>query len=846
MNRLLRCAFALLLFPIFTFAQAPNKPTASEIHESIKKLNFLGTALYIAAHPDDENTSLISYLSNDIKARTGYLALTRGDGGQNLVGPEIRELLGVIRTQELLAARGTDGSEQLFTRANDFGYSKHPDETLEIWNKEAVLGDVVWAIRNFQPDVIINRFSHKKETFGQTHGHHTSSAVLSELAFDLAGDKTKYPEQLEFVDVWQPTREFFNTSWWFYGSRENFDKADKTFMLELETGTYYPAYGLSNNEISSLSRSMHKSQGFGSTGSRGENTEYLELVAGEMPTDKSNLFDGINTTWSRVEGGVAIGAILEKVEIAFDFTNPSASIPDLIEAYKLIQNLEDEHWKIQKTKEIKVIIQACAGLYLEAVATESSATKGSEVTIKLEAINRSDILMNIVAFSVYPMHTEVYKEKGQADLRNNKKWNIEIKDTIPAEIDYTSAYWLRKEGTVGMYNVADQKLIGKPETPRALKAYFSILINNEEAILFEKDVVYKRNDPVKGEVYQPFEIIPEVTASITDKVIIFAEDRTKNVTVKVKSGRDSISGKVQLAHPKDWQVSPKYHEVNIAQKGAEQTVIFEVTAPEFQSEGKITPIVEIGANFYTDELMEIEYDHIPFQSVLMPSESKVVRLDIKKKGNLIGYIQGAGDAIPASLRQVGYTVVELNENEITAAKIENFDAIILGIRAYNTNERSKYYQDDLHEYVKKGGTLLVQYNTGFRLKVANVSPLELNISRDRVTDEYSEVTILNPNHEVMQYPNQITDKDFEDWVQERGLYFPNEWDEAFTPILSMNDKGETSKEGSLLVAKYGEGYFIYTGLSFFRELPAGVPGAYRLYTNLLSIGKNEGELEVKN
>ena len=841
MKRILLSTFSIFFISISLCAQKPNKPSASEIHESIKKLNFLGTALYLAAHPDDENTRLISYLANDVKARTGYLSLTRGDGGQNLIGSEMRELLGVIRTQELLAARRMDGGEQFFTRANDFGYSKHPDETLEIWNKKEVLADVVWAIRNFKPDIIVNRFSHKPETFGKTHGHHTSSAVLSELAFELAGDKSQYPEQLKYIDTWQPKREFFNTSWWFYGSRENFEKADKTNLLELEIGTFYPSTGLSNNEIASLSRSMHKSQGFGSTGTRGSSIEYLELVKGDLPKDKTNLFEGINTTWTRVKGGKEIGMILEDVEKNFDFTNPSASVSELVKAYNRIQLLEDVHWKEQKIKEIKSIIQACLGLFIEAVTTESSATVGGAVEIDIEAINRSSVpvTLNTVEISFLDV-----VESKRILLKNNERVQFTIKDKLPVEIEYTAPYWLNNKRTLGMYHVANRQVIGKPEGDKEFSVNYALTIDGTE-LIYKNDIVFKKNDPVKGEVYQPFEIIPEVTVGIADKVLIFPNTNSKEIVVKVKSGKPAVQGTVRINHSQGWKISPESQNVNIEKKGAEQTLTFTITPPVNQIEGTISPVVTLDGRTYSDELVEIAYDHIPFQSVLLPSESKVVKLDIKKKGQVIGYIHGAGDEIPASLRQVGYTVVELNEKDITFDKLKNFDAVILGVRAYNTNDRSKFYQEDLHEYVKEGGTMMVQYNTSFRLKVDSTAPLDLKLSRDRVTDENAEVRILAPNHEVMQFPNQITEKDFDGWVQERGLYFPNEWSSEFTPILSMNDKGETAKNGSLLVAKYGEGHFIYTGLSFFRELPAGVPGAYRLFTNLLSVGKNESKSQIK-
>ena len=840
MNRILLTLF--LCIPVFLSAQQPQKPTSSEIYEDLKKLNFLGTALYVAAHPDDENTTLISYLANDVKARTGYLSLTRGDGGQNLIGPEIRELLGVIRTQELLQARKTDGGEQMFSRANDFGYSRHPDETLEIWNKEEVLSDVVLAIRKFRPDVIINRFSHKPESFGNTHGHHTSSAVLSELAFDLAGDPKKYSEQLDQVNVWQPRREFFNTSSWFYGGQEAFEKADKSNMVVLDVGTFYPSFGLSNTEISSLSRSMHKSQGFGSTGSRGSRTEYLELVKGDMPSEITNIFEGIDTSWNRVEGGSAIGNILTKVEEEFDFKNPSKSIPGLIEAYRLILDLEDDYWRTQKSKEIKKIIEACAGLFLEITSTEPYATRGSEVSFNIEAINRSQADVSLGTVNILPLYVTNY---DGAKLEENKRINMQLDGVLLNDMEYTTPYWLQDPGTLGMYNVPKKELIGLPETPRTLKANFSVNIE-DFTFDFLKEVVYKYNDPVKGEVYRPFEIIPEVSASLSEKVMIFPDENAKEVNLTVRANEAGVKGKIELNVPNGWSVSPQYFAMNIANKGAEQSVTFHITPSKNQSEGYISPLISYKGKKYSNELVEISYDHIPFQSVLMPSKSKVVRLSIEKRGQLIGYIQGAGDDIPASLRQVGYNVIELNENEIKADKIKDFDAIVLGVRTYNTSDNAKFYQKILHEYVNNEGTMLVQYNTSHRLKVDEVAPLPITLSRGRVTNENSEVQILAPDHEVMQYPNKILEKDFDGWVQERGLYFPSEWSADYTAVLGMNDTGKPLEKGSLLVAKYGEGHFIYTGLSFFRELPAGVSGAYRLYANLLSVGKNNLETNIKN
>ncbi|MBE0422536.1 MAG: PIG-L family deacetylase [Lutibacter sp.] len=838
MKKIVSFLFLSIFCTTITFAQAPKKPTSGEIYESIQKLNFLGTVLYIAAHPDDENTRLISYFANDVKARTAYLSFTRGDGGQNLIGPELSELLGVIRTQELLAARRIDGGEQFFTRANDFGYSKHPDETLIMWNKEAVLNDVVATIRKLKPDVIINRFNHK--TPGTTHGHHTSSAMLGVEAFDLASDKT-YKTHLQNDAVWQPKRLFFNTSWWFYGSEENFNKADKTNLLSLEIGTYYASKGLSNSEIASLSRSRHESQGFGSTGSRGTEKEYLEFLKGDFPANK-NVFDGIDTSWNRVEGGKEIGKILQKVEADYNFRNPAASIPSLIEAYKLIQQLKDDHWKLLKSNEIKDIIAACAGLYLEVVANNASTTANSKNTLKIEAVNRSNETISLESVEILPLNA---KMDSVIVLKQNRANSLSLSVEIPSEIQQTSPYWLREKGSIGMYRVSDQNLIGLPETPRVIVANFKVNFNGF-TIPFAKNVVYKYNDPVKGEVYKPFEILPEVSASFGEKAYIFADEKAQKINVKVKAIKENLSGNLSLNIPEFWTVSPKSFSFNLKEKGEEQNFEFEVKPPSKAAEAVINPVVQIGNKKYTDELVEINYNHIPFQSVVMPSETKLVRLTIEKKGQVIGYIHGAGDAVPTALRQMGYTVVELNEDDITPEKLVNFDAIVLGIRAYNTNDRAKFYQKILHSYTENGGTLIVQYNTSRGLKVNEVAPYHLKLSNDRVTEEDAEVRMVNPAHELLNFPNKITDKDFEGWVQERGLYFPSEWDPKFEAILSMNDKNDPESKGSLLVAKYGKGNFIYTGLSFFRELPAGVSGAYKLFANMLSIGKNKTEKTLKN
>lgn len=833
MQQLYKSSILLLLLSFqIGFAQRPTKPTSVEIYHQIQKLNFLGSVLYVAAHPDDENTRLISYLSNDKKARTGYLSLTRGDGGQNLIGTELRELLGVIRTQELIEARKIDGGEQFFSRANDFGFSKNPTETLEIWDKNQVLSDVVWAIRKFQPDVIINRFDHRSP--GTTHGHHTASAMLSLEAFDLVNDKSIYPEQLKYVSTWQPKRVFFNTSWWFYGSREKFEKADKSTQTKLNIGTYYQSLGKSNQEIAALSRSCHQSQGFGNTGTRGEEDEYLEFLKGEKLNDNTNLFEGIDTSWNRVQGGKAIGDILLAVEKNFDFKNPSASIPELVKAYSLIQNLSDKHWKAVKTEEIKKIIAACAGLYFEAVADVQEITPDSPLKIKLEVINRSSIPMKLTGIGAIPTYET--KEKKIIDLKNNVPFTETTSLNLNNTIDYTNAYWLNQVGTEGMYRVDEQEKIGLPDVIRQVTVGFWIEILGIE-IPFDRKVVYKYNDDVKGEVYQPLDIVPLATSTIAEKVYIFNNDRSKTVTVKVKAGKDKIAGNVKLQLPENWSVSPVEIPFSLDRKGEEVLAVFNVSPSREISEIEIKSIVTIDNQVFDKQKIDINYPHIYKQMVLKPAVAKAIRLKIKTKNEKIAYIMGAGDEIPKSLQQMGYEVEILKPEAISAEKLSPFDVVITGIRAYNVVNALAYKQKTLLDFVKNGKTMIVQYNTLDDLVSKEMAPFPLKISRDRVTEEDAEVRFLAPNHPVLNYPNKITVDDFKGWKQEQGLYYPSEWDNAFTPILSANDTGEKPKDGALLIAKYGKGNYIYTGLSFFRELPEGVSGAFRLMANMIAIGK---------
>ncbi len=823
------------IYALCGLAQAPATWTSSEIYQEIKGLQVLGSALYVAAHPDDENTRLISWLSKSKHIRTAYLSLTRGDGGQNLIGPEIAELLGVIRTQELLAARRLDGGHQFFTRANDFGYSKHPDETLRIWNKDAVLADAVRAIRRWQPDVIITRFN--PNSAGETHGHHTASALLALEAFEAAGNPNAYPEQVASLGTWQPRRIFFNTSWWFYGSQEAFEKADKSKMVTLDVGTYFPLLGLSNTEIAARSRSMHKSQGFGSIGTRGHQSEYLDLLRGDISPDPTDLFAGIDISWARLPGGEPIGKLLAQIEQDFRHDNPAASVPALLQAYNMMGNLPDSYWKRAKMADTERIITACMGLFAEAVASDASATPGETIRLDVEIINRSHIPASLQAVRYVPIGKDTTLDI-RLDENVDHHWRTLV--TLPKDMPYTSPYWLDKPWEKGMYHVDNPDWIGLPETPRAFRVMFSLEVAGFPLVI-EREVVYKYDDDVKGEVYQPFEVTPPVFVNFPDKVYLFPDDKPRKVSVVVKAGRTNVKGNVQLCFPQGWRADPEVLPFELASKGQEQVLSFTLHPPTNYSEGLISPIAHVDGEAYTKSLVIIDYEHIPRQMVVLPSQAKVVRVELKRAGDRVAYLMGAGDQVPESLRQAGYEVDVLAPESITAETLAGYDALVVGVRAYNVVERLKFLQPVLLEYVRNGGTMIVQYNTnrGLVLPQEQLAPYPLKLSRTRVTVEEAPMEWIAADHPVLHFPNELEPRDFEGWVQERGLYFPAEWAPEFTPIFSCNDPGEEPAHGSLLVARYGNGWYVYTGLSFFRQLPAGVPGAFRLFANLIALGKSE-------
>lgn len=828
MKKLLFTFLSVLTFSNGFSQSAPNR-TSADMYQSLQKLKVLGSVLYMAAHPDDENTRLIAYLSKDKLYKTGYLSLTRGDGGQNLVGEEQGIELGLLRTQELLAARRTDGGEQFFTRAFDFGFSKNPEETFTKWDKEKILADVVWVIRKFQPDIIVTRFP----TTGEGgHGHHTGSAILAGEAFAAAADPNRFPEQLKFVSVWQTKRVLWNT---FNFGGTNTTREDQ---FKVDVGGYNPLLGKSYGEIAAESRSQHKSQGFGVPASRGESWEYFSTVKGDRPVN--DLLDGVDPTWNRVKGGAAVAALLDSISGRFDFMHPEKSVKGLVQLYQLINALPAHYWKTQKLKEVEELIAQCSGLYMEAVTTEQFAIQTDSVRVNFNLNNR--------------LGTEAVLEKIQLDvfdstfnksLEKNRNLSFTKSIFVPLTRPVTQPYWLEQKMEEGYFTVNDQQKIGQPDIDPSYTAIISIRINGQ-TFRFQQPVRYKFTDPVKGELYQPLVVVPPVMVSPEEDLLLVTNDRTAvKGALLLKGMKKGFSGEAVVTAGDKPQPSGTIRindsKVDILAKDQSGELSY---SGEAEKKNEILHFaIRTGDQVIpAEDRHEIRYDHVPWINYFHKAEVKIRYADLKIYNKKIGYITGAGDKVPEGLEQMGYEVTLLGDKELTKNNLGQFDAIITGVRAYNTHTWLNKHFDKLMKYVNEGGNLIVQYNTSNQIGPvkAKIGPYPFMITRNRVTDENATVRLLNPEHPVFNFPNKITDADFSGWKQERSIYHATDTSGKFEKLIGMSDPGEKSDDGSLLTARYGKGWFTYTGIVFFRELPAGVPGAYRLLANIIALNKKKG------
>ena len=770
---------------LLLMASLMAQKTSADIYAQIKKMGVVGSVLYVAAHPDDENNSFLPYLTKDRMYRTAYLSLTRGDGGQNLIGKEQGVELGLIRTQELLAARAQDGAEQYFSRAYEFGFSKSSEEALTIWNHEQVLSDAVWVIRKFQPDIIIARFPPDARA---GHGHHSASAIIANEAYIAAADSTKFTEQFKYgVKPWKAKRILWNTF--------NFGTVNTTnsSQLNIEVGGYNATIGKSYGEIGAEARTMHKSQGEGRPRRRGSSFEFFELTGGEPAT--KDIMDGVNTNWDRLQAP-AIQTAINNIVQHYEIEHPENSVPALVNVYKLIASLPNSLWRNYKLTELQSIIKDAAGIYIEASSQQQEVFPGTSLQLQLFLNQRSNASSVLEKITV-PGKDSVF---GKTLVNNqNLSWDYSFKVSKTQAI--SQPYWLVQTKTEGMFVVNDQMLIGKAENDPVFTATFNLLIEGQR-FSFTIPIQYKYVDPTKGEVFQPIVVVPTHETKYDKEVVLM------NAGKSVKLGYQEI----------DHTGSTVHQEVEV----------------KMASQNLPTALGQLYKR-------TIQYDHIPTITYFSPATTKLVELTVKTKGTKVGYLDGAGDKLPEALIELGYQVTVLKESDIELSKLKNFDAIVVGIRAYNMYDFLTAQNEVLNEYIAQGGNLIVQYlkSNQVGIRKVKVGPYAFTVnSGKRVTQENVPVDFVLPTHSVLNFPNKIEKPDFDNWVQERSTYMAENVDPHFEAPLSMNDKGETPSTGSLLIAPYGKGNMVYLSLVLFRQLPAGNPGAYKLLANLISLPKH--------
>ena len=818
--------FLVLFFGCFSnhiFSQSNNFYSSSNISSMLEKLDVFGKVLYVAAHPDDENTRLIAYLANEKKYETAYLSATRGGGGQNFLGTHLKDNLGLIRTQELLEARKIDGGQQFFTSAVDFGYSKEPVETLNFWNEEKILSDFVWIIRKFRPDIIITRFN---QTPYITHGHHTASTILAEKAFNLSGDPDAFPEQLKYVKTWQSQRLLWNTSRRFFNLKEE----DIEKMLKIDVGVYNNKIGKSYNEIASESRSMHKSQAFGALRRRGSEEELIVYSQGKKA--ENDIMEGVITSWDRVKPNDELKSYLKKAKDSFNINKPYEIIDYLSLAHRELNRVIDRDWRVIKKNEIKNLIKASSGLFFEALSNVELASNGEEIKIKFDIINRSP----------YPIKLEkIHLDKTEYiindSLENNKLLSVEKNFKISTESEVSEKYWLKNPSEFGSYNIDDQRLIGDPDNQPTLEAKFVFRINGQQ-ISYNSPIIYKINSPINGDEYRPFNIGNPIYLNPLNNLEYYVNTNKKKLKVEVISGANDVKARIYLEVSDGTKVEPEFYDIEFKNKDERKTLSFDVTLPgNKNSINKVSYKAKVEGDILSRGIDKIIYSHISHQTRFPKSDVSLIKFNLNIKAKNIAYLMGSGDKVPESLSLVGYNVDLFEKKDINAEKLKNYDALIIGVRAFNSDKSLFDIKPQLMNFMESGGNVIVQYNTSRNLDVNKFSPYSFQLSRNRVSQENAPVRIINSKHPALNYPNKITLDDFNGWVQERGLYFPNSWSQEYETIISSNDEGEKPNNGGILISKVGEGYFVYTSYSWFRQLPAGVSGAYKIFSNLISLGK---------
>lgn len=815
---------SFIFFIIIGFVSVSAQQSSSEIFVQFEKFQSLKRVLYIAAHPDDENTRALAWFSLSEKAETAYLSLTRGDGGQNLIGEELGANLGLLRSQELLQARAIDGSRQFFSRAVDFGYSRSADESFDKWNKDEVLKDVVTIIRQFKPDVIIARFP-PDERAG--HGHHTASSLLAIDAFEKAADANYLPNQVKELGVWKSTALYWNASNWWNKGIDTVAKNNPDYLV-FDIGGYNPLLGQSYNEIGTLARSQHKCQGFGSVLERGSRIEYFQHLAGVKLKD--SFFNQSTRNWDNI-ASIKLSKQINQLTTNFDFRNTANNVPLLLAIYPQLLSIKDPFLRNEKRAFCEKLLLDCLGLHIDITAEDYSFISEKELNVSVNLVNRSQ--QNVTLLKVESNVGDIMAVQQSKEITNSL---TSVPINLKPKVNVYQPYWLQQSYS-NLYAVESTSNLGKPESSPSLSLDVWVSINNV-VVVYTFPVIYKWSDPSYGERKREIISTPDFSANFEEEVVLAKVGTKKEVKIKIYNFSESLKDTLFIAAPKGWRVSQSKIPLSSTIKHHEFWVQFILEATEESSSGAIVLKDSKGNNVYSFE--EIKYDHIPTQVLFKRADLTIKKLNVTIDNGKVGYIKGVQEGVPNAISRMGFDVTLIEYADLATIDLSVFKSVVIGIRAYNVKPELANYNDKLIKYVEQGGNLIIQYNTSSSaIKNIKMGPLLFEIGRDRVTEEDAIVTILQPKHPIFNYPNKIEQNDFDDWVQERGLYFAEKYDQAFIPLISWHDKDKSPALGGLIVAEYGKGQLIYTGISFFRQLPSGVEGAYRLFANMLSYQKTQ-------